>query len=229
MKVSRKSIIIVSVAALSVAAASIVWLIIRRPSVTNFSNKSPEQIAEYLRSEEFRNLDRDTRRASAREAMGQMMTSQAKEYCELPMEERVAYLDKVIETMQSRRREFEGRRRGFEGQREGSESRRGEFEAQREGPEASRREFEGQREGSEAGRRRFEGRREQVQSRFGTGDGRGRGGQPGRGRGQRRSPERMRARTEFTDPKVRAQMAKFREALRERMMEQGIDFRGRRR
>ncbi len=218
MKIGRKSIIIVSVAGLSVAAASIVWLVARRPSVTNFSDKSPEQIAEYLRSDEFRNLDRDTRRTSAREAMGQMMTSTAKEYCELPVKERIAYLDKVIETMQSRRREFESRRREFEGRRESSEPGR-----------PGRREFEGSREGSESMRREFEARREQVLSRFGAGDGRGRGGQPGRWRGGRRSPERMRARTEFRDPKVRAQMAKFREAIRERMMEQGIDFRGRRR
>ena len=201
MKVSRKSIIIVSVAALSVAAASIIWLVARRPRVPDFSDKAPEQIAEYLRSEEFRNLDRDARRASAREAMFQMMTGRAKEYCELPVEERVAYLDKVIETMQSRRREFESRRR----------------------------EFEAQREGSDPGRREFEAQGEQVQSRFGARDGSQRQRWQGRWRGQRRSPERMRARTEFRDPKVRAQMAKFREAIRERMMEQGIDFRARRR
>ena len=214
MRVSRKPIIIVSVAALSMAAASTIWLVARRPRVSDFSDKNPEQIAEYLRSEEFRNLDRDARRASAREAMFQMMTGRAKEYCELPVEERVAYIDKVIETMQSRRSEFEARRREFEGRREGSEP--GRF---------WRREFEGRREGSDPGRREFEARGEQVQSRFGAQD----GSQRQRWRGGRRSPERMRARTEFADPKVRAQMAKFREAIRERMMEQGIDFRARRR
>lgn len=210
MKVSRKSIIIVSVTALSVIAASIVWLVVRQLSVPDFSDKKPEEIAEYIRSDEFRNLDRDARRTTTRAAMGQMMTSQVNEYFELPAEQRIAYLDKVIETMQSRRSEFETQRRNFGAQRDGSE--------------AERRDFRTQREGSDARRREYEAQREQTQLRTDAQDNRRQPRWQGRRRGRRRSPERMRARSEFGDPKIRAQRAKFRQALRQRMIERGVSF-----
>jgi hypothetical protein len=134
-----------------------------------------------------------------------MMTSRAKEYFELPVEERVVYLDKVIDEMQSRRSEFRARRREFGGRREGRGERR--------------------REG--------EGRGERARFRRDGRDGRGGQGRPrwraGR-RGRRWSPERRRARREFVDPRTRAIRAKFRKALRRRMRERGIQFgpRGRR-
>lgn len=198
MKVSRKSIVIVSIAVLGVVVALIVWLVGSSQSpAPDFSDKNSEQIAGYLRSDEFNNLDRDARRAAARQAMRQMMAGRAKEYSDLPSEERIAYLDKVIDTMQSRRREFESMRGGFGGRRGG--------------PESIRREFEGRREQAQF---RSDAQSDQRPPRWRRGQ-----------RGRRRSPERMRARTEFVDPKTRAQMAKFREALRQRMRERGIDFR----
>jgi hypothetical protein len=190
MKVKRKTIIIVLAAGFSVAAVSTVWLAARQPSVPDFSDKKLDEIADYLRSDEFREMDRGTRRASIREAMGQMMASRAKEYCELPAQEQTAYLDEVIDSMQTRRREIEGRREDYESRR-----------------------------------REFEARREQTQARSDAQDGGQRRRWQGRRRGRRRSAERMRLRTEFIDPKVRAQRAKFREALRERMRERGISFR----
>jgi hypothetical protein len=200
MKVSRGLIVIGCVAVVAVVTGLIIWLVGGgRPSGPDFREKQPEEIREYLRSEEFRNMDREARRGIARRAMEQMMTSRAREYVEMPVEERVVYLDKVIDEMQSRRREFESRRREFVGRREG----RGE----------RRREGEGRVE-----RARF--------SRDGRGgrDGQGRPRWRGGRRGRRRSPERRRRRSEFVDAETRAIRSKFREALRQRMRERGMEF-----
>jgi len=210
MKVSRKSLIIILGAVVSVIAGSAVWLAGgRQPSAPDFREKKPEQISEYLRSQEFRDLDRDARRAIGREAMSQMMVSRAKEYSELAPEQRIAYLDKVIDTMQERRREFESMRR--------------EIAAGRGGPGSRRGGLEGRGRDSESGRSQLRPGRQPMLSRSGAPDNRWRT----RRRGRRRTPERMRARSEFVDPRTRAQMAKFRQALRERMRERGIQFRPR--
>lgn len=115
MKITKKFIIIISATGLSIAAVSLLWQVKRRQSATpNPARQKPEQIAEYFRSDEFRNLDPNERRSYIREAMRQRMAQNVKEYCKLEPEERIAYLDKVIDTMQSRRREFGARRREFE-------------------------------------------------------------------------------------------------------------------
>ncbi|HUW18063.1 MAG TPA: hypothetical protein VMW16_02040 [Sedimentisphaerales bacterium] len=197
---SRKTVVTVSIGVLAVVAALVVWFVSGRgPRVPDFSEKKPEQIRQYLASDQFRNLDRETRRTIAREAMEQMMTSRAKEYCELPAEQRVAYLDKVIDEMQSRRREFE--------------SRRGEFTGRREGPRDR---------GREGGRQGEQARVRPTRSAAQSGQPRPRRG-PGR-LGRRRSSEGRRRRREFTDPRTRAIRAKFREALQQRMRERGLDF-----
>jgi hypothetical protein len=212
MKLTKKSVVAVSIIVTGVVGGLVAWLVGGgEPAAANFSDKSPEQIAEYLQPEEFRNLDRGVRRSRARQAMEQMMTIRAREYSELPAAQQVAYLDKVIDDMQSRRREFGARRRGFEGRRGDNGFRR--------------REFAGGREGAESRGGEFQGGREQTRPRWDAGD----GSQRPRRRGRRRSPERRRARSEFVDPKTRAQRAKFREALRQRMRERGMDFRSGRR
>ncbi|MHC4617433.1 MAG: hypothetical protein ACYTEQ_06735 [Planctomycetota bacterium] len=204
---SRRLIVIGSVVVVAVVTGLIVWLAVgRRPAGPDFREKKPEEIREYLRSEAFRNMDREARRGIARRAMEQMMTGRARAYFELPVEERVVYLDKIIDEMESRRREFR--------------SMRGEFRRGRRGSE-ERRETRG-------------GQGERVRFRSAGPDGRGgRDGQgrPRWGRGRRgrwRSPERRRRRSEFVDAETRAIRAKFREALRQRMRERGMDF-GRRR
>lgn len=113
MKTNKKLIITISAVLISLAAGSVVWQVGRQPELPDVTGKKPEQILEYFQSDEFRNLDPNTRRDYARRAFGQMMTQRAKEYCELPPEERTAYLDELIDDMQSRRREFESRRGEF--------------------------------------------------------------------------------------------------------------------
>jgi len=206
MKVPRKRIIMAAAGILAASVVLAVWLEgKRRGPRADFTGKSPDEIAEYLRSAEFRNLDPNTRRVNAREAMGEMMTSRVREYFDLPAEQRTAYLDKIIDARESRRREFG--RREFLGR----------------GESAVRREAEP---------RRLNARtisRQRRPDRIGAPDRPSR--RPGQGgwRRRRRSPERMRARMERRDPVTRAQMAKFREALRERMRQRGIKPRGPRR
>lgn len=124
MKTNKKLIIIISAVLISLAAGSVVWHVARRAKPFDATGKKPEQIFEYLQSDEFRNLDPNTRRDYARQAFGQMMTQRAKEYSELPPEKRTAYLDEVIDSMQSQRREFESRRAGFMRPRDGEPNRR---------------------------------------------------------------------------------------------------------
>lgn len=124
MKTNKKLIIIISAVLISLAAGSVVWHVARRTKPVNFIEQKPEQIFKYLRSEEFRNLDPNTRRSYARQAFGQIMTQRAKEYSELPPEKRTAYLDEVIDSMQSQRREFESRRAEFMRPRDGEPNRR---------------------------------------------------------------------------------------------------------
>ncbi len=194
MKLSKKSILIVSVAVLTMATTVTAWLVThRKPDAPDFRNKKSEQIIEYLKSDEFKNLDQGARRNTGRQALRQIMTTHAKEYCRLPPENQSEYLDNAIDTMQSRRREFEAIRGDMRNRDRGSD------------------------------------RPEQRQFNSDTQDRRQRRGRGSGWRGRRRSPERMRARKEFVTPETRAQIRKFRQALRERMSRRGIDFRSRRR
>jgi len=163
MKINKKLIIIISAVVISIAAGSVVWQVSRRQNKpADFAGQKREQIEQYLRSDEFRDLDPNTRRAYARQAFRQMMTQRAEEYCELSPQDRTAYLDNIIDTMRTRRRGW-----GFRPPRDGQQGQR-----------------------------------------------------PPR---PRRRPEDMRARSESIDPASRAQMGAFRQALRERMRERGIN------
>jgi hypothetical protein len=124
MKTNKKLIIIISAVLISLAAGSVVWKVTRRAKLPDVTGKKPEQIFEYFQSEEFRNLDPNTRRNYARRAFDQMITQRAKEYCELPPEKRTAYLDEIIDSMQSQRREFESRRTESMRPRDGEQNRR---------------------------------------------------------------------------------------------------------
>lgn len=118
MKTNKKIIIIISAVVISIAAGSVVWQVGRRQGKpADFAGQKREQIEQYLRSDEFRDLDPNTRRAYARQAFRRMTTQRAKEYCELSPQDRIAYLDNIIDTMQSRRREFGPPRDGQQGRR----------------------------------------------------------------------------------------------------------------
>ncbi len=101
----RKNIIIItSTIIIVVASGSLAMLAkIRRNSKLDL---------EYLQSDEFRNLDPNTRRTTARSVMRQAMTDSAEKYAKLPPEQRTDYLDKIIDTMETRRREFRSQQDG---------------------------------------------------------------------------------------------------------------------
>jgi len=122
MKTNKKLIIIISAVLVSLVAGSVVWHVARRTKPVNFIGQKPEQIFKYLSSEEFRNFDPNTRRRYARQAFDQIITQRAEEYYELPPEKRTAYLDEVIDSMQSQRREFESRRAEFMRPRDGEQN-----------------------------------------------------------------------------------------------------------
>lgn len=65
----------------------------------DMTNKSDQEIRDYLGSDEFKNLDRQQRRSNARAAMHEMMDRTVNRYFELPQQQRTAYLDKVIDDM----------------------------------------------------------------------------------------------------------------------------------
>lgn len=113
MKVNKKLIIIISATGLSIAGASLLWQVKRRQSATL-----------NIRSDEFKNLDPNERRDYIRKAMRQRMAQHVKEYFKLEPAERTAYLDKITDTMQARRSEFEARRSEFESRREQDQHRR---------------------------------------------------------------------------------------------------------
>ena len=115
-KIMNKKIIIISVVGFVVVAAAGagIWMAVggddegrRKFKPVDLSDKSSEDIIEKMQSDEFRNMERSERRNYARSAMREVMTRRVNEYHKLPKEERVAYLDNVIDEMQERRAEFE--------------------------------------------------------------------------------------------------------------------------
>ena len=100
MKVNKKIIITVCTAA---AVASSVLAFHYSHTTPDLASKTPEQIRRYFDSNEFRNLDERTRRERIGNIMQAVMTKRAEDYCALPAEKQIAYLDKIIDDMESRR------------------------------------------------------------------------------------------------------------------------------
>jgi hypothetical protein len=106
-KKKKKMTIIVSViAVLCLASIVIVAVGTREVKVSDFSGKDPNEIAGYFRSEEFNNLEQQDRRKVARQVINAAITERAKEYSELPYDQRIDYLDKLIDEQEKRRKEF---------------------------------------------------------------------------------------------------------------------------
>lgn len=197
MKTNKKAVVIVLVvAAVCVAGGVSVFFVggeenqksavgVKTPKPVEQSN---EEITEYFQSEQFQALDPNDRRDYARQARRQMMANNMEGYFETPQEQRVAYLDEIIDSMQNWREMFRGQRGG----RDRWRGRDGE---------------------------RADGQRRQ----------RGQGQRGRRGRG--RNLERSRERAESRDPAQTAKRSAFRQAMRDRMNERGIESRwsGRRR
>jgi hypothetical protein len=174
--------------------------------------KTPEEIREFVRSDEFREMDQDKRREIGRAAFGQMrevrekqMIAAAEEYCRLETKaERVAYLDEKIDEISERMEKWQAARAAR------GEAGRGGFGGMRRPGGEGGRQRDGER-GGEAG---------QNQQHRPGGEGRMHGG---RGR---RGPisDRIRARSERMSPEKRAIMGEVREAMFKRMEERGIEM-----
>jgi hypothetical protein len=114
MKTSkRKAVIIISISLAMVLTASAVIIKTYSSSIPDFSKKTPEQVEQYMKSDQFQKLDREKRG----EVMEQVMASRAKQYYEISEDQRLAYMDKLIDMMQARREEFRNRRQEFEQRR----------------------------------------------------------------------------------------------------------------
>ena len=189
MKVNKRTIIIAAIASVCLAGASATVIVLRhKPSIPEPVNQTGEQLREFIKSDEFRNLQRRQQRRYIRRAMGVQMVKRAETYHQLPREKRIEYLDKTIDTMQKRREEFRSIRQQLRSQRMQSES-------------------QDQRNTADANSRRAWQQRSSRRRGFNI--------------------ENMRARRESVDPKRRAQMSKFRRALRDRMQQRGIEPPGR--
>jgi hypothetical protein len=113
MKINK--VIVLSVCGLlvvAVMATGSFWFLRneKKPQLKDFSGQSPDQIRAYLHSKDFNSLDDQTRRIVGRAARIEMMNYRVNEYFNLPADKRAAYLDKLIDQMQARRREFQARR-----------------------------------------------------------------------------------------------------------------------
>ncbi|MCK4752168.1 MAG: hypothetical protein KAS75_01885 [Planctomycetes bacterium] len=106
----KNKILIISATILIVGSGSLAMLAKnRKGAIPKINIEEPNQIAEYFQSDEFRNLDPNARRVTARSVIRQIMTDSAEKYAQLPTEERIAYLDKVIDSMEGRRQEGRSR------------------------------------------------------------------------------------------------------------------------
>lgn len=113
---SRKNIVIASTVA-AVLVIGTVWGGVKlygkdRPVRIDLSGKSEEQIRAYMESEEFKKLDREVRHQYGRAAMEQAMEKRMNGFFEVAPEQRTAYLDKMIDEMQERRRQMPPRGAG---------------------------------------------------------------------------------------------------------------------
>jgi hypothetical protein len=103
----KTKIIVLSVLAVVAGAGSCYWLMRspKKAKTADFSNQTPDEIRGYLRSAEFRKLDEQTRREMAQLAFRQMQERRINDYFALPANQRTAYLDKLIDEMEVRRKE----------------------------------------------------------------------------------------------------------------------------
>lgn len=113
MTKKNKTILIITIVFIAGAAIAVL-VTVHWASKPNFSKMTPRQIREYFDSNEFRDANDQTRREIRQqmgEAMQARMTAQVNEYFAQPEGyQRTAYLDKIIDEMQTRRAEFLSRR-----------------------------------------------------------------------------------------------------------------------
>ena len=109
MKIKKRQAVIISAAVVAAAVSS--FAVYSITSGPNPAKQSTEEITEYVSSEKFQNLERDERHDYFRTAMNSRTNAHAAAYAKLPVEEKPAYLDKVIDEMGTQRQQFSQLRR----------------------------------------------------------------------------------------------------------------------
>lgn len=206
MTKKRKTILIIS-AVFAAGAAIAVPVTVHQWGKPNFANMTPRQARAYFDSNAFRDANEQTRRDIREqfgEAMQARMEKQVNDYFALPEgDQRIAYLDNLIDETQARRAEFLAR---MDPNRPPDANRPFGF-----GPPDPNRPFDPNR---------F--------ARFGPRDanGRPRFGRMGANAGQRPrpNPERMRERSSRMSADSRVKMDQFRRDMQKRMQERGIQM-----
>lgn len=113
---TKKTKIVTGLVAATIITAAIAVAIKTRDKSPDFTGKSPEEIRDYLESDEFKNLDQENRQQITQKVFEPMrneiiirMQETAKTYSQLPAEQKIAFLDKQIDQMQERIRAFQKR------------------------------------------------------------------------------------------------------------------------
>ena len=174
----KKKIIIPAALALGLALAGYAVYRSQSKKMPDPKKQSQDQIVAQLQSQQFRQLDSQDRRQYARSAIGEILTRHAENYTALPVEQRTAYLDQVIDDMQGYLEQMRQQRR----------------QRRAENPDAAPTPRNDERPSRDA-----QGRR-----------------------GRHRDPQTRRARSENIDPKTRALISQFFQAIRARMQQRGI-------
>ena len=105
----KSKTILIAAIVLAAGIAIAVPIAIKHYSKPDFAKMNPRQIRQYFDSNQFRDANENKRREireQAGEAMRARMEAQVNEYFSLPDEKKTAYLDKIIDDMETRRADF---------------------------------------------------------------------------------------------------------------------------
>ena len=105
----KSKTILIAAIVLAAGIAIAVPIAIKHYSKPDFVKMNPRQIRQYFDSNQFRDANENKRREireQASEAMRASMEAQVNEYFSLPDEKKMAYLDKIIDDMETKRADF---------------------------------------------------------------------------------------------------------------------------
>ena len=109
MTKKNKTILIVAIVLAAGTAIAVTMTVRHYNSKPDFTKMTPQQIRQFVDSNQFRDANEDKRREirdEMGEAMMARMETQANEYAALRDDAKTVYLDKIIDEMQARRAEF---------------------------------------------------------------------------------------------------------------------------
>jgi hypothetical protein len=108
MNTKQKKIIIITSSLIAVfAIGSFIIKAGSEPQVPDMREKSHEEIHDYFKSEDFNSLDHREKRTVARQVFKQKMEKSVQDYFDLPTNQRTAHLDKLIDQMEQRKKDFQ--------------------------------------------------------------------------------------------------------------------------